>query len=73
MQALTFTMAIAGLLTLVVGLPADAPIPNLMTVGDTVGSLPYPLQEVSWTGELGGYQVTLNGTVEQMVAQMAVS
>lgn len=38
----------------------------------TPNDLPYPVQVVQYTGFLGGYEVQLNGTVQEMYAQMQI-
>jgi hypothetical protein len=45
---------------------------NLAFGASTLGSLPYPVQVVQYTGSLGGYDIQLNGTVQEIYAQMQV-
>ncbi|RDL34425.1 uncharacterized protein BP5553_07553 [Venustampulla echinocandica] len=57
MQFFTIVLSLVGLLTLALG----AAVQN---------DLPYPLVPFEYTGALGGHEVQLNGTVQDIFAQM---
>ena len=59
-----FLYIIAGLVSLV-ALAVAAPTTSS-------NGLPYPVEVVQYSGFLGGYEVQLNGTVQEMYAQMQI-
>lgn len=61
MQFLYIVVGLIGLVTLAVTAPTTSS-----------NGLPYPIEVVQYTGSLGGYEVQLNGTVQEMFAQMQI-
>ena len=60
MQFIFLIFDLIGLLTLA------------LTASTTLNDLPYPVEVVQYSGSLGGYEVQLNGTVQEMYAQMQI-
>jgi hypothetical protein len=60
MQFIFLIFGLIGLITLT------------LTAPTTLNDLPYPVEVVQYSGSLGGYEVQLNGTVQEMYAQMEI-
>ena len=43
-----------------------------LTTPTTLNDLPYHVEVIQYSGSLGGYEVQLNGTVQEMYAQMQI-
>ncbi|CZR56164.1 uncharacterized protein PAC_06052 [Phialocephala subalpina] len=69
MMFATTIMALVGLSALPMALAGVAPLPKGLSVR-TEASLPYPLGVMTVTGTVGGHEIQLNGTIQDVYAQV---
>ncbi|KUJ14762.1 uncharacterized protein LY89DRAFT_720237 [Mollisia scopiformis] len=72
MKLIIFISIFLGLLASSFAVPAASGLPYGLSAVRSVTELPYPVSKMTFLGTLGGHDVQLNGSIEEIHSQMTV-